>query len=103
MNSWGILGNPSKEKIEEYKNMPVGAFRQMVKDLNRRKKGKVLKEHEVSVTKTRSDMTAGTIKVQAFTRDEAIDLARLRLEEIEWEEKPYKTDQVSYIYRCYTI
>ena len=38
--SWGILGNPSPEKIEEYKNMPVGAFREMVKDLKKKNKNK---------------------------------------------------------------
>jgi 23S rRNA U2552 (ribose-2'-O)-methylase RlmE/FtsJ len=80
IKSWGILGNPSKEKIEQYKNMPVGSFRNMVKNLSRSKKGKVLSEHEVFVTKRRVDMTRGSIKVEAFDMQEAFDVAKARIE-----------------------
>ena len=81
IRSWGILGNPSKEKIEQYKNMPVGSFRNMVKNLSRGKKGKVLKEFEVFVTQRDIKLTRGVIKVEAFDWSEAVEHARLRQEE----------------------
>lgn len=97
MHSWGILGNPSKEKIEEYKNMPVGSFKNMVKNLSRGKKGKVLKQFEVFVTKRESVLTRGVIKVSAFEWADALLAADLRREEIVWDEVPFKNDQVDYI------
>jgi hypothetical protein len=95
--SWGILGNPSAEKIEEYKNMPVGSFKNMVKDLSRRKKGKVLQEFEVFVTKRESTLTRGVIKVEAFDWNEASLLADMQREQIVWDEQPFKSDQIDYI------
>lgn len=95
--SWGILGNPSEAKINEYKNMPVGSFKNMVKNLNRSKKGKVLQEFEVFVTKRESTLTRGVIKVEAFDWTEATLIANQRREEIVWDETPFKSDQVDYI------
>lgn len=97
VRSWGILGNPSADKIEEYKNMPVGSFHNMVKRLNRTKKGKVLQEFEVFVTKRESTLTRGVIKVEAFDWAEASLLVDQRREEIVWDEQPYKSDQIDYI------
>lgn len=97
LRSWGILGSPSKEKIEEYKNMPVGSFKNMVKNLSRGKKGKVLQEYTVFVTKRVSTHTRGTIKVEAFDYAEASLLADMQREQIVWDEQPYKSDQVDYI------
>jgi hypothetical protein len=98
IRSWGILGNPSKEKIEQYKNMPVGSFKNMVKNLNRGKKGKVLKEFEVFVTQRNVDLKRGVIKVSAFDWNEAAGLVRLRHDEIVWDETNYKTDVKEYVY-----
>ena len=97
MRSWGILGNPSEAKINEYKNMPVGSFRNMVKNLSRRKKGKVLKEFEVFVTKREATLTRGVIKVEAFEWADALLAVDQRREEIVWDEAPFKSDQVDYI------
>jgi len=101
IRSWGILGNPSKEKINEYKNMPVGSFKNMVKNLSRGKKGKVLQSHEVYVIKKNIDVTRGLIKVDAFTLQEAFELARIQHEQIKWDEQPYATDRVEYSYQSY--
>lgn len=98
IRSWGILGNPSKEKIEQYKNMPVGGFRNMVKNLSRSKKGKVLKEFEVFVTQRDVKLTRGVIKVEAFDWSEAVEHARRRQEEVKWDETHYKTDVKEYVY-----
>lgn len=95
--SWGILGSPSKEKIEEYKNMPVGSFKNMVKNLSRSKKGKVLQEFEVFITKRESNLTRGVIKVEAFDWTEASLIVDQRREEIVWDEQPFKGDQIDYI------
>lgn len=36
-NSWGPLGNPTKEDIERYMNMPVGQFKNYTKRLRGKK------------------------------------------------------------------
>ena len=39
-SSWGPLGNPSKEEIQKWCELPYGAFTQMVKDLGKKKNTK---------------------------------------------------------------
>lgn len=97
LRSWGILGNPSKEKIEEYKNMPVGSFKNMVRNISRGKKGKVLQEHTVYFVKKESKLTRGVIKVEAFDIQDAYLNAGMRMEEVVWDEAPYKVNQVDYV------
>lgn len=99
IRSWGILGNPSKEKVEQYKNMPVGSFRNMVKNLSRGKKGKVLSEHDVYVIKRRVDLTRGVIKVEAFDMQEAFSVAQARKDEIAWDADPYQTGKEEFVYQ----
>lgn len=91
VRSWGVLGNPSKEKIEEYAKMPVGHFRDMVKRLSRGKKGKSMREFDVYMVKRKIDATRGVIKVSAFEWSDAMESARLRKDEVTWDEAPYKT------------
>ena len=98
IRSWGILGSPSKEKIEEYKNMPVGSFKSMVTRLNRSKKGKVMQEFTVYVTKRKVDKTRGTIKVEAFELSDANTIARERLEQVVWDADPYETNKEEFVY-----
>lgn len=97
--SWGILGNPSKEKIEQYTNMPVGSFRNMVKNLSRGKKGKVMQEYQVHMTKRRVDLTYGTITVHAFDWQGAYEVARTNADQISWDEQPYKTGVEELVYQ----
>ena len=97
MCSWGILGNPSQEKINEYKNMPVGSFKNMVKNLSRGKKGKVLQDYTIYFTKREATLTRGVIKVQAFDWAEASLLADMTRDQVVWDEQPYKENHVEYI------
>lgn len=92
IRSWGILGNPSKEKIEEYKSMPVGSFKSMITRLNRTKKGKKMQEYTIYVTKRNITATRGIIKVNAFDFSEAAELARLNKDQVVWDAEPYKTN-----------
>lgn len=96
--SWGVLGSPSKEKIEEYKNMPVGSFKNMVKNLSRGKKGKVMSEHTVYVSKRRTNLTRGVIKVDAFEFNDAANLARERIEQVVWDNEPYVTNKEDLVF-----
>lgn len=96
--SWGVLGNPSKEKIQEYQNMPVGGFKSLVTRLSRGKKGKAMKEMTVYVTKKNITATRGTLKLTAFEWTDAADAARLRTEEIVWDAEPYKTNYEEFVY-----
>lgn len=96
--SWGILGNPSQAEVERWKNLPAGDFKKMVKELSKKSKNKKsLKEHTIFVTKKVSNMFKGTAKVQAFDAKHALDLA-MRSKDIQWDDNPYKSDHVEYVY-----
>ena len=96
--SWGVLGNPSKEKIAEYAKMPVGSFRNMVKNVSRGKRGKKMSEHTIYVTRRDINATRGVITVTAFDFADAVGMARTRQEEVVWDAEPYKTDYQEYTY-----
>lgn len=98
IRSWGILGNPSKEKIEEYKNMPVGSFHNMIKRLSKSSKNKVMQEFTVYVTKRKVEMTRGVIKAEAFEFSDATNIARERIEQVVWDETPYETDKEELVF-----
>lgn len=99
--SWGVLGNPSKEKIQEYAKMPVGSFKSMVKNLSRGRKNKVLTTYEVFVTRRDINATRGVIKVEAFTSLEAYDVARQRQDEVVWDAEPFKTNYQEYVHSTF--
>lgn len=96
--SWGVLGSPSKEKIREYQNMPVGGFKSMVTRLSRGKRGKKMQEFTVYVTKRDVTSTRGVITVTAFDFAEAYGIARTRQEEVVWDTEPYKTGAIEYVH-----
>ena len=48
-NAWGPLGNPTKEQIALWQNMPYGSFKSMVKNLP--KKSKTAGTYVVRLTK----------------------------------------------------
>ena len=98
IRSWGFLGNPSKEKVEEYKNMPVGSFHSMIKRLSKSSKNKVMQEFTVYVTKRKVDMTRGVLKAEAFELSEATDIVRQRMEEVVWDENPYETGKEELVF-----
>jgi len=99
--SWGILGNPSPEKIEEYKNMPVGAFREMVKDLKKKNKNKPLMPFEVFVEKKIMDSHLGSVVVSATNWQQAFDVAKARLEEVEFQQIQSRLARQEYAYHSY--
>jgi hypothetical protein len=99
--SWGILGNPSPEKIEEYKNMPVGAFREMIKALNKKNKGKPLMPFEVFVEKKIVNSHLGSVVASAANWQQAFDVAKERLEEVEFTLVQNRQGRCEYSYHSY--
>ena len=99
--SWGILGNPTREKIAEYQNMPVGQFKQMVKDLSRGKKNRTLSDYTCYVIKKKIDCTRGVITTQAFDSVSALSLARQNVDSVVWDATPYKTGVEELVYTNY--
>lgn len=73
--SWGPLGNPDRETIERWMNLPVGAFKDMVKTLNRKNGKKPTYQYEIMA----QQIVTTSVKlqnVQASDSDAAMSLAR---------------------------
>lgn len=96
--SWGVLGNPSKEKIEEYKRMPVGEFRRMVKEVSKQNKGKPLVPHEIWIERKVTDSYVASVVVSAASTEQAFGMAKLQLEQVEFPEEPTWQRQVTHAY-----
>jgi hypothetical protein len=99
--SWGVLGNPTREKIREYSNMPVGQFKNMVKDLSRKTKGKKITMHKVYVEKRVSESYVEEIEVAAVSATVALSTAQVRNNEISWSDVPDRTEYNTYHYTTY--
>lgn len=95
MKPWGLLGEPTQEQIEEWKNMPYGKFKAMTETLRKKSKGKVLKKHAVEIKMIDEVSTSSFVYVQAFDIDHAIEQAKnINKSEIAWSEpkkEPTKT------------
>lgn len=97
MSSWGILGNPSPEKIEEYKEMPYGEFKSMVALLKKKSKGKQLKNHKVRIRKIESSYTNSYATVEAFTPEQAIEKVKAMDKSLfEWHDNIKDSDKYNY-------
>jgi hypothetical protein len=95
--SWGILGNPTPEKISEWQNMPYGEFRNMVAALKKQGKGKTLKKHKVRIRKLESTSKIAYQIVEAFSADSARDQAMVLDKSIfEWSEATVESDKYFY-------
>jgi len=73
--SWGPLGNPDRETIERWMNLPVGAFKDMVKTLNRKNGKKPTYQYEILA----QQVVTTSVKLQnvmASDSDAAMNLAR---------------------------
>lgn len=76
MNSWGVLGNPTKEKVNEWMNMPYGDFKRMVAEVKKQTKGKPLRKYSVEIKDIREIHRDAYVDVEAATSDQAIKLAQ---------------------------
>lgn len=88
--SWGVLGNPTKEQVDQYMNMQPGKFGKMVADLKRKHRGKTPIDHTVFVVKKKMDVTVGKAVVNAFKYDDAVSAVRKGEAEIHWDAEPFK-------------
>lgn len=80
-NSWGFLGNPTKEQITEWQNMPFGHFRSMIEN-----KVAPTNEYAVFVTERTSKLKTIVVKVQAHDYEEAISLVKkMDVTEMNWQ------------------
>jgi hypothetical protein len=87
-NSWGILGNPTANQIEQWKDMPYGSFKTMVAEIKKKSKGKSLKTHKVRVKEVESFSRSSYIEVQAYDSEDAISKSReISRDKLEWHEK----------------
>lgn len=99
MNSWGILGNPTPEKIKEYSEMPYGEFKTMVGALKKKYRGKpvTLSNYKVRVRKYECSYVNAYVDVDAFTVDEAIEKVKeLDKNSFEWHESIQANDKDEY-------
>lgn len=96
-SSWGILGNPSPEKIKQWQDLPVGEFKKMVKELSKKAKNRTPKEQVIFVTKKVSQLTRGSVTVTAFDMKHALDLA-MNSTDIKWDTAPFKEGHEEYSY-----
>ena len=95
MKAWGILGEPTKEQIQRWMDLPYGSFKIMVNDLNKKSKGKSLRKYTVEVRKPVSEYQLGYIDVNAYDVDHALELAKQ--ESVKgWSEKKKDSDKYSY-------
>lgn len=100
MSSWGILGKPTQEEIEKYKNMPYGKFKDYIIGLKKKHKDKTLNTYTVRIQEHRSDIYNGWVKVRAWDADEAIKAAKsMQKKDYEWETSPAVRDKYTYEYR----
>lgn len=99
MNSWGILGKPSVEKIDAWKNLPYGKFKEMVADVKKQTKGKPLRRYSVEVKEIEESCKTAFVSVEAATGDQAIKLSQIVAKNtLEWSE-PKKEKYNKYSYR----
>jgi len=98
MNAWGILGKPTPEKIEQWKNMPYGKFKDMVADVKKQTKGKPLREFSVEIKEIRETYRSAFVKVDAATSDQSLKLAQITDKNtLEWSDpKEEKNNKYSY-------
>lgn len=97
MKAWGILGEPSQEQVEQWKNMPYGHFKIMVGRLSKKSKGKTLKRHSVEVKRIDETISRAFVEVQAFDADHAIDEAKkINTDELDWYEPKTEPTKTSY-------
>jgi hypothetical protein len=97
MNAWGILGNPTPEQIESWKNLPHGKFKSMVDSVKKKAKGKTLRRHAVEIKKTSATSVCSFVYVQAFDYEHAITQAReINKSDLDWFTAKPEPEKISY-------
>ena len=77
MNSWGILGKPTPEKVQEWADMPYGKFKEMVTTIKKETKGKPLRKYSIEVKDIETSYKEAFVTVEAATGDQAIKLSQI--------------------------
>lgn len=77
MNSWGILGKPTAEKVQEWGNMPYGKFKEMVADVKKQTKGKPIRKYLIEIQDIETSYKNAHVTVEAATVDQAFKLSAL--------------------------
>jgi hypothetical protein len=98
MNAWGILGKPTPEKIEQWKNMPYGKFKEMVTDVKKQTKGKPLRKYTVEILEIKETSRRVFVTVEAATGEHATRLAQFTdKNSLDWsDQKEEKYNKYSY-------
>lgn len=78
--------------------MPVGEFREMVKDLNKKNRGKPLAPHTVWIEKKVTNSYVTSLTVSVASKEQSLDAARVQLDQVEFPIDPTWSNQVTYSY-----
>jgi hypothetical protein len=88
LNSWGPLGNLTKENIDKLSNLPYGGFKQYLikagikkvrKSSLSKSEPEPLKLYKVRMNRVRCIRQTRTEIISAITKDQAYSLAKLRI------------------------
>ena len=97
MNSWGILGKPSREQVNHWMNLPHGQFKNLVADIKKKGKGKTLRKYTVEVRENHHTYKTAFVAVEAFDHDHAANEAKIvNKSNLDWGNE--KSTQGSYSY-----
>ena len=99
MNSWGILGKPTPEKIDQWKNLPHGKFKEMLAAVKKQTKGKPLRRYSIEVKEIEESYKTAFVNVEAATANQAFELSEaVDKNTLNWAE-PKKEKYNKYSYR----
>lgn len=99
--SWGILGNPTKEQIQEWSDMPYGEFHKMVIQLEKDHKRGNIGDYEMCISRvtTTRDEYRFTIKNSSIgSANKMLGTLKSKLEEgsLDLEFNNVYTNEVKY-------
>lgn len=99
-SAWGPLGNPSKEQIQKWCELPAGEFERIYKEAKKKKrKNKVYTEYTVYVTKKVYDEYLCAVKVTDWEPNAAVNqVSSMHKENFIFEEVPFTSKKETYTY-----
>ena len=96
-NSWGILGNPTKEQVQQWTELPFGEFKKTVDSYKRIAKGKEPSEYRVTIVKTVPLVSKLSKTIYALNGEHAIKMIReINIADEQWSETVVENDSFSY-------